>query len=57
VYSGSDIVFILEQLIGIAFVIKGKLGESLFVIYSTHYTGKEIYIKEVMLLTISFKMF
>jgi hypothetical protein len=41
-YLDSDIVSVLEQLISTASLIRGKSGENLFVIYSTHYIDKEI---------------
>jgi hypothetical protein len=39
-YLGSDVISIPEQLISIALLIKGKSEESLFIIYSIHYTDK-----------------
>jgi hypothetical protein len=41
-YLGSNIVYIPQQVISIVLLVKGNSGQSLFIIYSTPYTDKEI---------------
>jgi hypothetical protein len=56
-YLDGNIVSVQEQLIRNVSLIKGNSGESLIVIYSTHYADKGILCQRIMMLTVSVKEF